>query len=128
MADASADDTDREPFRTMRASITLLEPESQPRSLLISSSLPSEGKSWIAANLAVAFAQKGERTVLIDADLRRPALHKMLGASKDRGLTDLLVSQDEAHSATVTVESHDAKFDLLPAGPLPPSPSELHRV
>ena len=125
MADAEAGDSEREPFRTLRASISLLDPESQPRTLLISSSLPSEGKSWIAANLAVAFAQKGERTVLIDADLRKPVQSEIFGIDKDApGLTDLIAGCDcseASHRAVPGLEN----LVVLPAGSKCENPSEF---
>ena len=125
MADSEADDSEREPFRTLRASISLLDPESQPRTLLISSSLPSEGKSWLAANLAVAFAQKGERTVLIDADLRKPVQADIFGIGEDvPGLTDLIGGRhysEAFHRAVPGLEN----LLVLPAGARCDNPSEL---
>ena len=114
-----------EAYNSMRGALLYSTPRGLPKVLVVTSAQSSEGKSTTSYALATGFARIGIAPVLIDADLRRPALHKLLNASKERGLTDLLVSQDDPASAVVRIESGDTGFDLVPAGPLPPSPSEL---
>jgi chain length determinant protein tyrosine kinase EpsG len=82
-----------------------------------------EGRSYVAANLAVAFAQLGERTLLIDADLRRPRQHRIFEVSDRIGLSTMLSGRAGAEAAVPVSEF--GRLALLPAGPLPPNPQEL---
>jgi succinoglycan biosynthesis transport protein ExoP len=118
-----------EAFRTLRASLSLLGEEDQRRLILVTSAIPSEGKTFSSINLAAAFATQGLRTLLIDADLRRPALSATLLSRDDRkaesfrGLTDVLsnlCTQEEAIRPTAI--SH---LSLLPSGRRAPNPAEL---
>ena len=79
-----------ESFRSLRTSIQYACGSRAPRVLLVSSPLPEEGKTMVAVNLAISFAQKGQGVLLIDADLKRPALHRIFGLTEAKGLTDLL--------------------------------------
>ncbi|MHB8431977.1 MAG: CpsD/CapB family tyrosine-protein kinase, partial [Acidimicrobiales bacterium] len=93
-------------------------------SVLVTSALPLEGKTTVAANLAVAFAQTGRRTVLVDADLRRPDLHRLFGIDQGDGLAGLL------RSATARVEdaqraTEDEHLRIVTSGSPPPNPAEL---
>ena len=118
-----------EAFRTLRASLSLLGEEDQRRLMLVTSAIPSEGKTFTSINLAAAFATQGLRTLLIDADLRRPALSATL-ITRDvrkeesfRGLTDVLsnlCTLEEAIRPT-SVEH----LSLLPSGRRAPNPAEL---
>ncbi|HEY3107931.1 MAG TPA: CpsD/CapB family tyrosine-protein kinase [Chloroflexota bacterium] len=112
-----------EAFRTLRTNIQLSSLDRPVRSLLVTSPSPDEGKSTILANLGVAFAQAGTRTLLVDCDLRRPSLHALFGVGNERGLTSMLIGDDRGPSpiATTPVEG----LRLLPCGPLPPNPSEI---
>ncbi len=93
------------------------------RSIMLSSAHAGEGKTSTAANLAVAAARVGLRTLLVDADLRRPTVHKRFGLGRTTGLTDVLLSGGglDAHLTTVGIDG----LELLPAGTLPPNPNEL---
>jgi len=93
------------------------------RMLAIASPCRGEGRSYIAANLAVVFAQLGERTLLIDADLRTPRQHRIFNVSDRVGLSSLLSCRAD-RSAVVPVPGFDS-LALLPAGPRPPNPQEL---
>ncbi|HZF14564.1 MAG TPA: chain length determinant protein tyrosine kinase EpsG [Steroidobacteraceae bacterium] len=93
------------------------------RLLTIVSPGAGEGRSYVAANLAVAFSQLGERTLLIDADLRRPRLHRIFGMSDRIGLSSILSGRAD-HSAIVPVAQF-GKLSLLTAGARPPNPQEL---
>jgi capsular exopolysaccharide synthesis family protein len=92
--------------------------------LLITSALPKEGKSATSANLAIVLAQKGSRVLLVDADMRRPTLHKVLGVSRDIGLSSILDETVAAENAILPVANFSNLF-LLPSGPSPSNPAEL---
>jgi succinoglycan biosynthesis transport protein ExoP len=112
-----------EAFRTLRTNLQFLEVESGAKSFVITSSLPSEGKTTTAANLAIALADSGAHVVLIDADLRRPKLAMYMGIEGAVGLTDLLISR--ADIADVLQPWGRGNLMVLPAGAIPPNPSEL---
>ena len=93
------------------------------RTLLFSSPGPNEGKSTSSINFAVMLAQQGERVLLVDADIRRPALHRAMDVLREPGLTNLLVGDVEMRDAVRP--NVLPNLDLLPSGPFPPNPSEL---
>jgi succinoglycan biosynthesis transport protein ExoP len=93
------------------------------KSLLITSATPAEGKSTTAANLAVSFAQLGRRVLLVDVDLRRPALHRAFGLTNDAGLTDVLVRGTDWRQVLQRTDLDN--LQLLPAGFIPSNPVEL---
>jgi non-specific protein-tyrosine kinase len=112
-----------EAFRALRTNLAFSALDRQLRTLVITSVSPGEGKSTVAANLAVVMAQSGKRVILIDADLRRPSVHKLFGLSNIAGFTDLLLTRDTGLSglqATVV-----PNLRVLTSGPLPPNPAEL---
>ncbi|MEO1837226.1 MAG: polysaccharide biosynthesis tyrosine autokinase [Akkermansiaceae bacterium] len=115
-----------EMFRVLRTSISLLGPVDKRKITLITSALPSEGKTLVAVNLAVAMAQQGLRTLLIDFDLRKPSVHKMFGVTKDDrpGLAELLVGTAQS-SEVVRTETGQANLSLILVGSIPPNPGEL---
>lgn len=93
------------------------------RSVVVSSTSPNEGKSVVASNLAVALAQTGERVLLVDADMRRPTVHKNFAIDQQPGLSNVLVGNCKPSEA---IRSSDvAGLSILPAGRCPPNPSEL---
>lgn len=112
-----------ETFRMVRTNLAFMSQESPLRSLLVTSALPLEGKTTVATNLATSLAQFGRSTLLVDADLRRPRVHKVFGVSKDVGLTSLVVGEASLREA-VRPTNIDG-LSVLPAGPIPPNPSEL---
>ena len=113
-----------EAIRMLRTNLEFAAAGKPIKSLTISSSGPGEGKSTISANLAVVMAQAGLRTVLLDADLRKPSLHKIFGVSSDNGLTRLLTHPDERwQDASIRVAVPN--LSLIPSGPVPPNPSDL---
>jgi capsular exopolysaccharide synthesis family protein len=112
-----------EDYRTVRTSILLSFADNPPRSILVTSALPKEGKSVTVSNLSVAFAQLGERVLIVDTDLRRPRLHQIFEIAKQEGLSNYLtgsVAMKEAIQKT-NIEN----IFLMPSGPIPPNPSEL---
>jgi len=115
-----------EAYRHLRTSILLSTAGRPPRTLLITSSVPSEGKTTTAVNTAMSLAQTGAKVLIIDADMRRPRLHSIFSIKNNNGLSALLsreVSEGEISSAI----QHDEESGLfiLTAGPLPPNPAEL---
>jgi succinoglycan biosynthesis transport protein ExoP len=112
-----------EAFRTLRTNLQFLDVESGARSFVITSSIPSEGKTTTSANLAIALADSGAHVVIIDADLRRPKLASYMGLEGAVGLTDVLISRAEL--ADVLQPWGRGNLVVLPAGTIPPNPSEL---
>ncbi|MFQ5537880.1 MAG: polysaccharide biosynthesis tyrosine autokinase [Gemmatimonadota bacterium] len=113
-----------EAYRNLRMNLMFMTTEDEPiRTVLFSSPGPSEGKSTTAVNFAVMLAQQGQRVLLIDADLRRPSLHRTLDVLREPGLTNLLIGDAEVREAVRP--SILPNLDFLPSGPFPPNPSEL---
>lgn len=115
-----------ESLRSLRTSLMLSRSGAPPRSVLVTSSLAGEGKSFISWNLAILFAQQGKRVLLCDADLRKPRLHRDLLIDTQIGLSTVLtgLSDDHGASAMIPVTAVPG-LDLMPAGPTPPYPAEL---
>jgi len=113
-----------EAYRNLRMNLMFMSTEDEPiRTILFSSAGPSEGKSTTAVNFAVMLAQQGQRVLMIDADLRRPSLHRALDVLREPGLTNLLIGDAEPRE---TVRPNVLpNLDFLPSGPFPPNPSEL---
>jgi polysaccharide biosynthesis transport protein len=115
-----------EAYRHLRTSILLSTAGHAPKSLLITSSLPSEGKTTTATNTAISLAQTGARVLIIDADMRRPRLHSIFNISNGEGLSTLLSSElMDDQIDTVVRQDEKSKLFLLPSGPIPPNPAEL---
>jgi len=113
-----------EAIRLLRINLELASTGSQIKTLAISSPGPGEGKSTIASNLAVALAQTGVSTVLIDADLRRPTLHQIFDVPNERGLSTSLVHADEPWQL-LAIQTSIPNLKLVPSGPVPPNPADL---
>jgi capsular exopolysaccharide synthesis family protein len=112
-----------ESYRALRTSLLLSSAEHAPRTMLITSSHPAEGKTTIVANTAISLAQTGAKVLVLDADMRRPRCHKILSAKNDVGLSTFL-SRDIRLEGVI--QEHDIpNLYVLPAGPVPPNPSEL---
>ncbi len=116
-----------EAFRALRTHIAFAGVERDPRVIVLTSARPGEGKSTVAANLAVALAQDGSRTLLIDADLRRGALAAIFGVPATPGLSEVLAATLPAAGAVreVSVGGRGAPLHLIPAGVAPAAPAEL---
>jgi polysaccharide biosynthesis transport protein len=115
-----------ESLRSLRTSLTLSRSGAPPRSVLVTSPLAGEGKSYLSWNLAILFAQQGKRVLLCDANLRHPTLHRNLEVDTQLGLSTVLGghSPDYGISVVIPVIEVPGLF-LIPAGPLPPYPAEL---
>ena len=116
-----------EAYRDLRTSITFASPEGVPQVLVITSAREGDGKSVVASNLAIAFAQQGSRTLLVDGDLRRGRLHRALGVRQDPGLAHLLLGRSSIEEAMQEVEVGNAGRSLffISSGAFPQDPAEL---
>jgi succinoglycan biosynthesis transport protein ExoP len=113
-----------EACRALRTSIMLSRAGGGPRVILVTSSVPGEGKSTVSVNLAIAFAQHSKRVLIIEADLRRPSINRILKVKNHLGLSNVLTGSADFESAVsraVAVPS----LDVLSSGPTPPLPSEI---
>jgi capsular exopolysaccharide synthesis family protein len=114
-----------EAFRGLRTSLLLSTPDLQPKVIAIVSSIATEGKTTVTANLGVSFAQRGEKVLLIDGDLRRSSLHTQFGLSPSKTGASTLLTQRTSDAGIVTPMEALPNLKLLPAGPHPPNPAEL---
>jgi len=115
-----------EAFRKLRTNITFARPDAPPRVLVFTSPAPGDGKSTSVMNLAIALVQQGKKVIVIDADMRRGSLHKLLSTSQSPGLSEILVGQADIENAvqSVSLETFGG-VHLLPTGVIPPNPAEL---
>jgi succinoglycan biosynthesis transport protein ExoP len=112
-----------EAYRSVRTALQFSTASGVPRTLLVTSSVPNEGKSTTALTLASNFAELGKRVLLIDADLRNPSLHRTLGLDNSSGLSNCLAGA--AKPQDVIKSPGLANLDVMTSGPLPPNPAEL---
>ena len=112
-----------EGIKALRTNITFMASSSTPQVLTVTSPGPGEGKTMISSNISIAMAQSGLRTVIIDADLRRPRVHKAFGMENNEGLVDLLTAERDI--ADVVLESGVENLHVITSGAIPPNPSEL---
>lgn len=118
-----ADHQSEEALRQLRTNLRFVSVDAPPRSIIVSSPNPGEGKSTVSASLAHAFAKAGQPTILIDADLRRPTQAKIFGLDDAVGLSQVLSGQVGPEEAIQQIG--DTELYVLPAGRIPPNPSEL---
>lgn len=112
-----------ESYRALRTSLLLSSAEHAPRTMLITSSHPAEGKTTIVANTAISLAQTGARVLVLDADMRRPRCHKILSMKNDVGLSTYLSREIGIDRV---IQPHETpNLHVMTAGPIPPNPSEL---
>lgn len=115
-----------EAYRHLRTSILLSSAGRAPKSLLVTSTMPSEGKTTTAVNTAISLAQTGASVLVIDADMRRPRLHNIFGMANQRGLSTILSSDMSEAEVMGMVEVHEETgLHVLTSGAIPPNPSEL---
>jgi polysaccharide biosynthesis transport protein len=112
-----------EAFRGLRTSVLLSSADQPPRTLLVSSARPAEGKTTVSVNLSISLAQLGQRVLLIDGDMRRPSIRKALDLANGLGLVSYLTGQKDWRAAVLP--SGIENLDALVCGPVPPNPAEL---
>ena len=113
-----------EAFRSLRANLQFASIDMPVHSLLITSASPEDGKTTIAANLGTVIAQSGREVVIVDADLRRPKIHKMFQLSNRAGLTNQFIQTQDLFDGTIK-NTEIANLHVITSGNLPPNPSEL---
>lgn len=114
-----------EAYRHLRTSLLLSSAGTPPRTILVTSSQPSEGKTTTAINTAFMLAQTGAEVLIIDCDLRRPRLHAHFNLSNARGLTNCLSGESNDLENLIQTYDKQPNLKLLPSGPIPPNPAEL---
>jgi tyrosine-protein kinase Etk/Wzc len=113
-----------ESYRSLRTSLLYTDIDKQTKSILVSSAGPGEGKTTTVANMAITYANLGKKTLLIDTDLRRPVLHKVLDLSKEPGITDYLAGY-KADFNSLIKKTDIENLHVVTSGIIPPNPSEL---
>lgn len=119
-------------FRTLRTNIQFMNAKGNLKTILVTSILPGEGKSWVSSNLAVTFAQAGKRVIIVDADMRKGRQYSIFGASPRPGLSNYLSGVDDNYNQNASnditkyiQETEVENLYLISAGNVPPNPSEL---
>ncbi|CAM3381359.1 CpsD/CapB family tyrosine-protein kinase [Paenibacillus lupini] len=123
VADANPTSPISEAYRTLRTNLQYAETDRPLQLLMVTSAGPKEGKSTTIMNLAVTYAQMEKRTILVDADLRKPTAHFTFGLTNRTGLSHVLSGQADLRE--VVKESRIPGLDVMTSGPIPPNPSEL---
>ncbi|MDQ7773249.1 MAG: polysaccharide biosynthesis tyrosine autokinase [Elusimicrobiales bacterium] len=115
-----------ESVRNLRTMVDFAEVGQKNKSFMVTSSVQGEGKSYVGANLATAFAQAGEKVLIVDGDLRRSNLHKLFRVSNSKGLSDFLAGGRSTEDIAPLIQETDVKgLSILTCGPRPPNPAEL---
>lgn len=112
-----------EAYYSLRTALQFATPNGAPKTLLVTSSRPGEGKSTTSYALAQNLARVGKRVLLIDGDLRNPSMHRLMGVDNDRGMSNLLSGAADLDAVVHKTQTENLSF--IPCGPLPPSPAEL---
>lgn len=112
-----------EAFRTLRTNIQFSSLDSDVKSIVVTSSAPSEGKSTVMVNLAITMAQTGKKVIIVDCDLRRPTVNKKLDLPNMEGLVNVLIQEKTAEECILP--TNIPNLFALTSGPVPPNPAEL---
>ena len=113
-----------ESIRTLRTNLQFAAVDDELKTILVTSSLPAEGKSFVSANLAISFAQTGKKVLIVDCDLRKGRQHKIFNVSGKVGLSNLLIG-DISKSNDFIIKTNIENLSIIPRGVFPPNPSEL---
>ena len=114
-----------EAIKTIRTNLLFSSIDEPVKSILMTSSMSGEGKSFVSANLAVAFAQAGVKVLIVDCDLRRGRQHKIFNIDNEQGLSNLLLDDVEKNYKKYIKKTRYENIYVLPMGIVPPNPSEL---
>lgn len=115
-----------EQYRTIRTNLKFSFIDPNFKVLAFVSSAPSEGKSTVSANMAVTWAEEGKKVLLVDADLRRPTVHRTFGVSNKQGLSTIITAQtQEINISQIIDKTRVPGLNVLTSGPIPPNPAEL---
>jgi len=112
-----------EAYRTVRTAVYFGVPDGEAKTLLITSPAPGDGKTTMVSNLAIAMAQAGQRTLVLDGDFRNPMQHKIFEVQQDGGLSNILAGRGQLSEFIQRTKVEG--LDVLPCGPIPPNPSEM---
>ncbi|CAN2045708.1 polysaccharide biosynthesis transport protein [Candidatus Magnetomoraceae bacterium gMMP-1] len=115
--------TASESYRGIRTSILFSSADEAPKTILITSAGPGEGKTLTSTNLAIAMAQAGTKVALIDCDMRKPKIHKVFKIGREIGMSSILIREGKMKGAINHTQIPN--LDLIPCGPIPPNPSEI---
>lgn len=113
-----------EQFRAMRTNLQFMLTDSDKKTLLITSSMSNEGKSFIAMNLAITFAMSNKKVVLLEFDLRKPRISRMLGIDNSNGFSNYIIG-NISYNDIIVPSGIDENLYIIPSGPIPPNPAEL---
>ena len=114
-----------EAFRTLRTNIKFSNLDKPLKTILVTSPIPEAGKSSVSINLALTMAQDKYKVILVDADLRKPTIHKIFQQDNKTGLTNILVEDKKIKEVMRKMSDVDPNLYFIPSGPIPPNPSEL---
>ena len=114
-----------EAIRTIRTNLQFSSIDEEVKTILVTSSMPSEGKSFTSSNLAVAFAQNDSKVLIVDCDMRKGRLHKIFNVTNDKGLSNLLIDEVEDEFKHYIRRTRIDNLYILTMGTVPPNPSEL---
>lgn len=112
-----------EEYRILRTNIEFSLVDKEKKIIMVTSSMPAEGKSTTVANMAASLQQLGKKVIVVDCDQRKPTMHKKLGLSNSRGLSDYLAKNEDIQDIIKNTSLEG--LDVLTAGTIPPNPSEL---
>ncbi|MBN2724574.1 MAG: polysaccharide biosynthesis tyrosine autokinase [Deltaproteobacteria bacterium] len=114
-----------EAIRSIRTNIVFTTPDNPLKTILVTSSMPLEGKTTISSYIAISMAMSGEKTLLVDGDMRKPTIHKTFGQKGLKGLSSLIVKKSTIEESII--ETDIPSLHVLPCGPIPPNPAELEQ-
>jgi capsular exopolysaccharide synthesis family protein len=120
---SSADPQAAEAFLSLHSNLRLKDESKHAKVILITSTTPSEGKSFVSSNLALTFAAHGEKTAIVDCDLRKPNVHRSFGVENLKGVIDYCTADTDLDS--LIIKNHKANFDILPSGGRAKNPTQI---
>ena len=113
-----------EAIKTIKTNIQFTMPDREIKTILITSSLPGEGKSFVSSNLAIAYAKVGKKVLIVDTDMRRGRLHKLFKVNGEKGLSNLLIDSESRYDDYIQ-KTMIENVSVITRGIIPPNPSEL---